>query len=45
MGRAAMIFGDLNDANSEISRRLSKQASSRIRADLGLDPAIRYQGI
>ncbi|TNC96469.1 MAG: Fe-S-cluster-containing hydrogenase components 1 [Stygiobacter sp.] len=44
-GRAAMIFGDLNDANSEISRRLSKQASSRIRADLGLDPAIRYQGI
>jgi len=44
-GRAAMIFGDLNDPNSEISRRLSKEASSRIRADLGLDPAIRYQGI
>lgn len=44
-GGAAMLFGDLNDPKSEISQRVSKQATSRIRADLGVDPAIRYQGI
>ena len=44
-GKAAMLFGDLNDPDSEISRRVSKEATSRIRADLGVEPAIRYQGI
>jgi len=44
-GAAAMLFGDLNDPKSEISQRISKEATSRIRADLGVDPAIRYQGI
>lgn len=44
-GGAAMLFGDLADPKSEISRRVSAQATSRIRADLGVDPAIRYQGI
>ncbi|OJX71324.1 sulfate reduction electron transfer complex DsrMKJOP subunit DsrO [Magnetospirillum sp. 64-120] len=44
-GGAAMLFGDLNDPKSEISQRISKEATSRIRADLGVDPAIRYQGI
>lgn len=44
-GQAAMLFGDLNDPNSEISQRIAKQATTRIRADLGMDPAIRYQGI
>ncbi|MCA1908169.1 MAG: 4Fe-4S dicluster domain-containing protein [Magnetospirillum sp.] len=44
-GGAAMLFGDLNDPKSEISQRISKEATSRIRADLGVEPAIRYQGI
>ena len=41
----AMIFGNLNDPNSEIAKRLATQASTEIRADLGLDLGVRYQGI
>ena len=41
----AMIFGDLNDPNSEISKRLSEFGGKQIRADLGLNPGVRYQGI
>ncbi|MEW5729668.1 MAG: sulfate reduction electron transfer complex DsrMKJOP subunit DsrO [Pseudomonadota bacterium] len=44
-GKAAMLFGDLNDPSSEIARRVAKEATTRIRADLGVDPAVRYQGI
>ncbi len=44
-GGAAMLFGDLNDPVSEIAKRVAKEASSTIRADLGMEPAIRYQGI
>ncbi len=44
-GKAAMLFGDLNDPSSEIAKRVAKEASSTIRADLGMAPAIRYQGI
>ncbi|MGE5468366.1 MAG: sulfate reduction electron transfer complex DsrMKJOP subunit DsrO [Ignavibacteria bacterium] len=42
---AAMVFGDLNDANSEISKRLKEVASTQVRADLKLDTGVRYQGI
>jgi molybdopterin-containing oxidoreductase family iron-sulfur binding subunit len=41
----AILFGDLNDPNSEITRRVEKFASTQIRADLGLDAGIRYRGI
>ncbi|HFQ13216.1 MAG TPA: 4Fe-4S dicluster domain-containing protein, partial [Gammaproteobacteria bacterium] len=41
----AMIFGNLNDPDSEISRRLSEYGGKQIRADLGLNPGVRYQGI
>ncbi|HXY22401.1 MAG TPA: 4Fe-4S dicluster domain-containing protein, partial [Burkholderiaceae bacterium] len=41
----AMVFGDLNDARSEIAQRLQSQASLALRADLGLEPAVRYQGV
>jgi len=44
-GHRAMIFGDLNDPDSEIARRLKEQGSTAIRADLRLNPAVRYQGI
>ena len=41
----AMLFGDLNDANSEISKRIATYASQQIRADLGVNPAIHYRNI
>lgn len=44
-GGGAMLFGDLNDPDSEIAKRVAKYASQQIRADLGLDPGIRYQGL
>lgn len=44
-GRKAILFGDLNDPASEISRRLGQIAATRIRADLGIDPGVRYQGL
>ena len=44
-GKSAIIFGDLNDDNSQLSQRLQQVASSQIRADLGLKPGVRYQGL
>jgi molybdopterin-containing oxidoreductase family iron-sulfur binding subunit len=44
-GGGAMLFGDLNDPESEISRRVAAYATSQIRADLGLDPGIRYRNL
>ncbi len=41
----AMLFGDLKDPESEISKRVKEYASTQIRADLGLNPGVRYQGI
>jgi molybdopterin-containing oxidoreductase family iron-sulfur binding subunit len=41
----ALIFGDLHDENSEISRELKKLDSVEIRADLGLNTGVRYRGI
>lgn len=44
-GHAALLFGDLNDAGSEISKSLQARNASQIRADLRLNPGVRYQGI
>jgi len=41
----AMVFGDLMDPNSEISKRLKQFGGKQIRADLGLNPGVRYQGL
>jgi molybdopterin-containing oxidoreductase family iron-sulfur binding subunit len=41
----AMLFGDLNDKASEIARRVAAEASTQVRADLRLNPGVRYQGI
>ncbi|HHJ14674.1 MAG TPA: 4Fe-4S dicluster domain-containing protein [Gammaproteobacteria bacterium] len=41
----AMIFGDLKNPNSEISRELERQGGKQIRADLGLNTGVRYRGI
>ena len=44
-GGGAMLFGDLSDPDSEISKRVATYASQQIRADLGLDPGVRYRGL
>ena len=44
-GREAILFGDLNDPESPISRRLQELGGTRLRADMGLDPGVRYQGL
>jgi len=41
----AMLFGDLNNPETEIAQRVKKYATTQIRADLGLNPGVRYQGI
>jgi molybdopterin-containing oxidoreductase family iron-sulfur binding subunit len=41
----AIVFGDLNDPDSEISRKVHSVASVQVRADLRLNPGIRYQGL
>ena len=43
--RKPIVFGDLNDPNSEISKRLANLGAKKLRADLGLNPGIRYQGL
>jgi len=45
VGRKAMLFGDLNDPDSEISKHAATYGAARIRADLRTDPAVRYQGL
>jgi molybdopterin-containing oxidoreductase family iron-sulfur binding subunit len=44
-GHGAMLFGDLNDPNSEISRRVASYPSRQIREDLNLNTGVRYSGI
>lgn len=41
----AMLFGDLKDPNSGIAKRIAQVTSTQVRADLKLDPGVRYQGI
>jgi molybdopterin-containing oxidoreductase family iron-sulfur binding subunit len=41
----ALIFGDLNDPASQISRKIEQLQNRQIRADLDLDPGVRYSGI
>lgn len=41
----AMIFGDLKDPESNISKELEKHGGKQLRADLRLNTGVRYQGI
>ncbi|HUJ85405.1 MAG TPA: 4Fe-4S dicluster domain-containing protein [Burkholderiales bacterium] len=44
-GGNALLFGDLNDPGSAISRRMREAGAKQIRADLRLNTGVRYQGI
>ena len=44
-GHQAILFGDLKDPDSEISRRLATQPSKQIRANLNLNTGVRYQNL
>lgn len=44
-GHQAILFGDLKDPGSEISKRLAAQPSKQIRADLNLNTGVRYQNL
>jgi molybdopterin-containing oxidoreductase family iron-sulfur binding subunit len=41
----AMLFGDLKDPNSEISKKVAELTVTRIRADLGVEPGVLYAGL
>ena len=41
----AILFGDLNDPESEVSRKVRSVASVHVRADLGPNTGVRYQGL
>jgi molybdopterin-containing oxidoreductase family iron-sulfur binding subunit len=41
----AILFGDLNDPDSEIAQKVSSVATTQVRADLRLNPGVRYQGL
>ena len=44
-GHGALLFGDLNDPASEIAKRVASYTTSAVRADLKLDPGVRYVGL
>jgi molybdopterin-containing oxidoreductase family iron-sulfur binding subunit len=39
------VFGDLNDRASPIAKRLKELPNRQLRADLRLDPGVRYSGV
>ena len=41
----AITFGDLNDKYSDISRKLEIDGGRQLRAELGLNTGVRYQGL
>jgi len=44
-GHHALVFGDLNDENSEIAQRARNVPSRQIREDLNLNTGVRYEAI
>lgn len=44
-GHTAILFGNLNDPESDIARRVASYPSRQIREDLNLDTGVRYSGI
>jgi len=44
-GHGAILLGDLSDPASEIAKRVATYRTTRLRADLGCEPGVYYQGI
>jgi len=44
-GHNALMFGDMNDPESEISKRLRQLPTKQVRADLNLNLGVQYHGI
>ncbi len=44
-GRGAMVFGDMKDPESPLSKVLARYGGSQVRADLDLNTGVRYLGI
>jgi tetrathionate reductase subunit B len=44
-GHEAILFGDLNNPESDISKRIASYPSRQIRENLNLDTGVRYLGI
>lgn len=44
-GHEAILFGDLNDPQSEIAKKVATYRTSRIRDDLGCEPGVYYTNI
>ena len=44
-GHEALIFGDLNNPESEVSKRMRGGSPHQVRADLRLNTAVRYLGL
>lgn len=44
-GGKAMVFGDLNDPNSELRKALASGPSTQLRPSLELNTGVRYRGI
>lgn len=44
-GHHAIIFGDLNDPESQVAQALKKYPSQQVRDDLKLNPGVHYSGI
>lgn len=41
----ALVFGDMNDPDSKLSRKLRRKPATQIRSDLGLNTGVRYLGV
>jgi hypothetical protein len=40
-----MIFGDLNDPDSDVAKALRTQPTATLRADLALEPGVHYANL
>jgi molybdopterin-containing oxidoreductase family iron-sulfur binding subunit len=41
----ALVFGDMNDPNSELSKKFKSMTTRQVRADLRLNTGVRYHGV
>jgi molybdopterin-containing oxidoreductase family iron-sulfur binding subunit len=44
-GHGAILFGNLNDPDSEIAKAVARHAARQVREDLQLDTGVRYLGL